>query len=57
MTLLNPASRDEAAAAPSEQACLVCGGHALVEDTPHEFADGLGDRAICQKCGAHRVDE
>ncbi len=40
---------------PSEQACPVCGQHALDEDTPHEFAGGLSDRLICGVCGAHRV--
>ncbi len=40
---------------PSAAACAVCGHHALVEDTVHEFAAGMTDRWICQLCGAHSV--
>ena len=39
----------------SELACGVCGHHALDEDSPHEFAQNLTDRLICQVCGAHRL--
>lgn len=38
----------------SPLACPECGQHDLHEDGPHEFADGLIDRLICQACGAHR---
>lgn len=37
----------------SEHPCGVCGEHALDEDTPHEYANGLADRLICEVCGAH----
>lgn len=35
--------------------CEVCGHAALLEDTFHEFAEGLTDRLICQICGARRM--
>ena len=39
----------------SEPDCEVCRRCALVENTVHEYADSLGDRWICQVCGAHRI--
>lgn len=42
--------------AQSELNCEVCGHFALVENTVHEYADALGDRWICEVCGAHRIE-
>lgn len=40
---------------PSQLICRVCGHYALLGNTVHEVADGLGERLVCQICGAHRV--